>query len=102
MERGDIAIAFQLFDLAFDMVRDFLNLESLTLLPCLYLILRPSGWVRRQEGISRLLGFVNQMGQTRFPPHHPLQRSINISHHTLVEDRVKFLKCLHQSIMKLF
>ena len=99
LEREDIAEAFQHFHLAFDMIRDLLNRENLLFLPYLYHMILPSRQVQMQEVFSRLLGFAYQMGQTRFSPQHPLQRSVTILHHMSIEDRGASSECSLRSIV---
>jgi len=87
LEASMVHSAFAFFDYAFNLIKKILEKEALLLLPYLYHMLLPGRGIRHQPVLRKLLDFISEMIQTRFPHLRPVSDSLVILNKMSVKER---------------
>jgi hypothetical protein len=78
LDAGNVALAFEIFNCAFDLIRDILRNRILLFLPYIYHMMMIFGGLRNQEVISKMLGFIGQMAEECCCQSHPIKHTVSI------------------------
>jgi hypothetical protein len=76
LDTGNVALAFEKFHCAFDLIHDILRNRILLFLPYIYHMMIIFGGLRNQEVISQLLGFIGQMTEEFYCQSHPIKHAV--------------------------
>jgi hypothetical protein len=90
LDDGQLSIAFERFDCAFDLIKAILDQGTLLFLPYLYHLLLPGRGIQHQDVLLKALEFISQMIHTRFPHLRPVESSLALLWKMSAEDRGQY------------
>jgi hypothetical protein len=90
LDDGQLSMAFERFDCAFDLIKAILDRGTLLFLPYLYHLLLPGRGIQHQDVLLKALEFISQMIHTRFPHLRPVESSLALLWKMSAEDRGQY------------